>query len=74
MKPIVSIGNQDFRSIRENHNFYIDKTAFIKEWWENQDTVTLITRPRRFGKLEHEYGGEFFLNSIQGGGESFYRA
>ena len=50
MKPIVSIGNQDFRSIRENHNFYIDKTAFIKEWWENQDTVTLITRPRRFGK------------------------
>ncbi len=50
MKPIVSIGNQDFRSIRENHNFYIDKTAFIKEWWENQDTVTLVTRPRRFGK------------------------
>ena len=48
MKPLVSIGNQDFRSIRENHNFYIDKTAFIKEWWENQDTVTLITRPRRF--------------------------
>ena len=35
MKPIVSIGNQDFRSILENHNFYIDKTAFIKEWWEN---------------------------------------
>ena len=50
MKPIVSIGNQDFRSIRENHNFYIDKTAFIREWWENQDIVTLITRPRRFGK------------------------
>ena len=50
MKPVVSIGNQDFGSIRENHNFYIDKTAFIKEWWENQDTVTLITRPRRFGK------------------------
>ena len=49
-KPIVSIGNQDFRSIRENHNFYIDKTAFIREWWENQDIVTLITRPRRFGK------------------------
>ena len=49
-KPIVSIGNQDFKSIRENHNFYIDKTAFIREWWENQDIVTLITRPRRFGK------------------------
>lgn len=66
MKPIVSIGNQDFRSIRENHNFYIDKTAFIKEWWENQDTVTLITRPRLLWQnLEHEYGGEFFLNSTK---------
>ncbi len=50
MRPIVSIGNQDFRSIRENGSFYVDKTAFIKEWWENQDVVTLITRPRRFGK------------------------
>ena len=50
MKPVISIGNQDFRSIRENHNFYIDKSDFICEWWENQDPVTLITRPRRFGK------------------------
>ena len=50
MKPVISIGNQDFRSIRENHNFYVDKSDFIREWWENQDTVTLITRPRRFGK------------------------
>ena len=32
------------------HNFYVDKTLFIKEWWENDDEVTLITRPRRFGK------------------------
>ena len=30
--------------------FYIDKTDFIREWWEEQDVVTLITRPRRFGK------------------------
>lgn len=50
MKQAVSIGNQDFKSIRENGAFYVDKTLFIKEWWENQDTVTLITRPRRFGK------------------------
>ncbi len=34
----------------QNQYFYIDKTAFIKEWWENGDEVTLITRPRRFGK------------------------
>ena len=34
----------------ENDCFYVDKTAFIKEWWESRDAVTLITRPRRFGK------------------------
>lgn len=50
MKPVVSIGNQNFESIRMNHAFYIDKTMLIKEWWESQDIVTLITRPRRFGK------------------------
>lgn len=50
MNPTISIGAQDFTYIRENHCFYIDKTGFIKEWWENGDVVTLITRPRRFGK------------------------
>ena len=50
MKSVISIGNQDFVSIRKNNCFYIDKTDFIREWWENQDSVTLITRPRRFGK------------------------
>ena len=47
---VVSIGNQGFDSIRESGYFYIDKTYFIKEWWESGDAVTLITRPRRFGK------------------------
>ncbi len=51
MKPVISIGNQDFESIRENKRFYIDKTLFIKEWWENGDAVTLITRPRRLVRL-----------------------
>lgn len=46
----IGIGNQDFESIRQKQNFYIDKTAFIKQWWDNDDIVTLITRPRRFGK------------------------
>ena len=41
MQSVISIGNQDFISIRENHCFYIDKTDFIREWWENQDSVTL---------------------------------
>ncbi|MCD7763997.1 MAG: ATP-binding protein [Lachnospiraceae bacterium] len=50
MVPTISIGTQDFEYIRKNHYFYVDKTDFIREWWENGDTVTLITRPRRFGK------------------------
>ncbi len=47
---VISIGNQDFEDIISKNSFYIDKTSFIKEWWENLDPVTLITRPRRFGK------------------------
>lgn len=55
MRPVVSIGTQDFEKVRADNVFYVDKTGFIKEWWENHDDVTLITRPRRFGKtLEHE--------------------
>ena len=46
----VAIGIQSFSEIREGNYFYIDKTAFIKEWWESGDSVTLITRPRWFGK------------------------
>ena len=50
MARTIGIGHQDFGELITNDNFYIDKTNFIKEWWENDDTVTLITRPRRFGK------------------------
>ncbi len=46
----ISIGNQSFSDIREKDCFYIDKTDFIREWWEARDSVTLIARPRRFGK------------------------
>ena len=46
----VAIGIQRFDTLIENHYFYIDKTDFIREWWESGDAVTLITRPRRFGK------------------------
>ena len=50
MTKTVAIGIQNFEKlIRENY-FYIDKTMFIKEWWERGDNTTLITRPRRFGK------------------------
>ena len=50
MKRTVAIGRQNFASVREGNFFYIDKTNFIKEWWESGDECTLITRPRRFGK------------------------
>lgn len=46
----ISIGTQDFEKLRTSGSFYIDKTDLIREWWERQDDVTLITRPRRFGK------------------------
>ena len=50
MAAVIGIGIQSFEKIRKNHYFYIDKTDFIREWWESGDDVTLITRPRRFGK------------------------
>lgn len=50
MPKKVSIGYQEFDEIMEKQLFYIDKTSFIKEWWEREDKVTLLTRPRRFGK------------------------
>ena len=62
MRSVISIGNQDFVSIRKNKCFYIDKTDFIREWWENQDSVTLITRPRRFGKTLNMSMTEYFFS------------
>ena len=68
----VGIGIQDFLKLRENHNFYIDKTSFIKEWWESGDDVTLITRPRRFGKtLNMSMIEEFFSVDYAGRGDLF---
>ncbi|MDY4838777.1 MAG: AAA family ATPase [Lachnospiraceae bacterium] len=68
----VAIGIQDFAKIREMNYFYVDKTDFIRQWWSSGDDVTLIARPRRFGKtlnismLEH-----FFSNQYAGQGELF---
>lgn len=50
MAKTIGIGLQNFEKIRQQGTFYIDKTGFIQQWWESQDEVTLITRPRRFGK------------------------
>ena len=62
MPRTVGIGHQDFEQIITNHNFYVDKTMFIKEWWENNDAVTLITRPRRFGKTLNLTMTEYFFS------------
>lgn len=72
MARTVGIGIQDFGKIIENGCFYIDKTCFIKEWWESQDEVTLITRPRRFGKtLTMSMVERFFSLKYAGRGDLF---
>ena len=72
MAKVISIGNQSFESIRKDDCFYIDKTSFIKEWWENKDNVTLITRPRRFGKTLNMSMLEcFFSNKYKDRGDLF---
>ena len=58
----VAIGIQSFEDIRKNHYFYIDKTSFIKEWWEAGDSVTLIARPRRFGKTLNMSMLDYFIS------------
>jgi len=50
MPRVIPTGTQSYERLKENNNFLIDKTLFIKDWWESDDDVTLITRPRRFGK------------------------
>ena len=68
----IDIGVQNFEKIRERNSFYVDKTDFIKEWWENGADVTLITRPRRFGKTLNLSMLEcFFSNQYEGRGELF---
>ncbi len=72
MARTVGIGLQSFEVIRENNCFYVDKTKFIKEWWENKDSVTLIARPRRFGKtLTMSMTEQFFSVKYAGRGDLF---
>ena len=72
MAQRVGIGYQSFKEIREENIFYIDKTLFIKEWWEYADKVTLVTRPRRFGKTLNLSMVEcFFSNQYADRGDLF---
>ena len=72
MARTAAIGVQDFETIISNNYFYVDKTDFIREWWENGDSVTLLTRPRRFGKtLAMSMTERFFSVKYKGQGEIF---
>lgn len=72
MARTVGIGIQDFAKVIENQCFYVDKTDFIREWWESKDDVTLITRPRRFGKtLTMSMTEQFFSVKYAGRGDLF---
>ncbi len=73
MAKTISIGAQDFAALREQQYFYIDKTGFIRDWWMSGDVVTLITRPRRFGKTLNMSMLEcFFSNKYAGQGEKLF--
>ncbi len=72
MARTVGIGIQSFEKLIMENSFYIDKTDFIRQWWENRDDVTLITRPRRFGKTLNMNMLERFLSTEYAGqGEIF---
>ena len=72
MARTVGIGIQSFEKLIMENSFYIDKTDFIRQWWENRDDVTLITRPRRFGKTLNMNMLERFLSiEYTGRGEVF---
>ncbi len=72
MARTVGIGIQDFAKMITNECFYVDKTDFIREWWESKDDVTLITRPRRFGKtLNMSMLEQFFSVDYAGRGDLF---
>ena len=72
MARTIGIGIQSFEKLITENSFYIDKTDFIRQWWENRDDVTLITRPRRFGKTLNMNMLERFLSvKYAGQGEVF---
>ena len=72
MARTAAIGIQDFGDLIQGNYFYIDKTFFIREWWESGDSVTLITRPRRFGKtLNMSMTERFFSLDYAGQGKVF---
>lgn len=72
MAKVISIGRQDFASLIEKNCFFVDKSYLISQWWESEDDITLITRPRRFGKtLNMSMLNCFFSNQYENRGDLF---
>lgn len=72
MARTVGIGNQDYEKIRIENYFYVDKTDLIRQWWDSGDSVTLLIRPRRFGKtLNMSMLEQFFSVKYAGRSELF---
>ena len=72
MAETIAIGIQNFDKLREENYFYIDKTSFIRDWWEHGDDVTLIARPRRFGKTLNMSMMEAFFSLDYAGREDLF--
>ena len=72
MARTVAIGIQDYEQLITNDYFYIDKTDFIREWWESGDSVTLLTRRRRFGKTLNMSMLEKFFSVEYAGREDLF--
>ncbi len=57
----IPIGLNNFSKLIEEHCYFVDKTLMIREFLERKSAVTLITRPRRFGKtMNMSMMAEFF--------------
>ena len=69
MTKVLGIAHQDFETVRKSHNFYVDKTNFMRDWWESNDMVALITHPRRFGKTLN-MNMQAGISSLQNGKEA----
>jgi hypothetical protein len=69
----IGTGVQSFSKLRERGSFFVDKTEFISDWWNSDDDVTLITRPRRFGKTLMLSTVEKFFSVRQGNNEELFK-
>ena len=63
----IAIGQQDYAAIIEKNSFYVDKTFFIKDWWNDPTFCTVILRPRRFGKTLTMSMMEYFFSTKHAG-------